>query len=306
MGHSTLIVAKPEWIGRVPDYGSPSIRRRQLAAELRRLRERVGLNGDEAAGQLGWSSSKISRIELHRTGIKAADLRKLLDLYGVSDARRQEVLALARDSGRTGWLEAVAAPFPPEYSAYLYAEAEAREVWNWEPQVVPGLLQTADYARAVMHAWQAMFNLPPGETDRRVEARIVRQQVLNRDQPLQLSAVLDESVLQRRFGDDRVIRKQLEMLVEMSQLPNIKLQVFLLSSADPIAAGPFSIMKFSQVFDIKLHDLVILEQMTGNYYLEDEDDTYKYHVAFQRLMDKALGPDQSRDLIAKLIRDLPS
>jgi len=287
----------------VPDYGSPSIRRRQLSAELRRLRERAGLNGDEAADRLGWSASKISRIELHRIGIKAADLRKLLDLYGVDDGRRQELLALAHDSGRTGWLEAIAAPFPPEYSAYLYAEAEAREVWNWEPQIVPGLLQTADYARAVMHSWQAMFNLPPGETDRRIEARMIRQQVLNRDPSLQLSAVLDESVLQRRFGDERVVRKQLKTLIEMSHQPNIRMQVFLLSNADPIAAGPFSVMKFPQVYDLKLPDLVVLEQMTGNFYLEDEEDTYKYHVAFERLMDKALNPAQSRDLIAKLVRD---
>jgi transcriptional regulator with XRE-family HTH domain len=287
----------------VPDYGSPSIRRRQLSAELRRLRERAGLNGDEAAERLGWSASKISRIELHRTEVKATDLRRLLDLYGVGDSRRQELLALARESSRSGWLEAVTAAFPPEYAAYLYAEAEAREVWNWEPQVVPGLLQTADYARAVMHGWQSMFSLPPGNTDRRVEARVVRQQVLNRDPPLELSAVLDESVLHRRFGDSRVMRQQLEKLIEISQMPNIRLQVFPLSSDDPIAAGPFSVMKFSQVFEIKLHDLVVIEQLTGNYYLEDEDETYKYHVAFQRLMANALDATKSRDFITRAIRD---
>lgn len=285
------------------DYGSPSIRRRQLAAELRRLRERSGLNGDEAAAQLGWSGSKISRIELHRTGIKIADLRRLLDIYGVRDIQRDELLALARESSRTSWIEAATASFPPEYAAYIYAEAEAREVWNWEPLVVPGLLQTADYARAVMRGWQSMFNLPPGNTDRRVDTRTLRQRALHREQPLQLSAVLDESVLHRRFGDSAVMRDQLQSLLEASQSSNIQLHIFPMNSDYPIATGPFSIMKFSQIFDLALHDLVVVEQLTGSYYLEDEEETHKYGVTYQHLIKNALDHDASRAAIAKAARD---
>ncbi len=132
----------------MPEYGSPTVRRRRLAAELRRLRERAGFTGDEVADRLGWSGSKISRIELHRTGIKLADLVLLLDLYNVADVHREGLMALGRESGKTGRLEAVAATFPGEHAAFLYAEAEAQSVWTWDPQVFPGLLQTADYARA--------------------------------------------------------------------------------------------------------------------------------------------------------------
>ena len=132
----------------MPDHGSPTVRRRRLAAELRRLRERAGFTGDEVAERLGWSGSKISRIELHRIGIKQADLLLLLDLYDVADAHRESLVALCRESSKTGRLEVVAATFPGEYAAFLYAEAEAESVWTWDPQIIPGLLQTADYTRA--------------------------------------------------------------------------------------------------------------------------------------------------------------
>src|SRR6266498_3022495 len=134
----------PRGAGRLPDYGSPTVRRRRLAAELRRLRERAGLTGDEVADRLGWSASKISRIELHRIGIKQADLLRLLDLYRVADVHRGSLVALADEARRTGRLEAVAASLPGKYAAFLYAEAEAKSVWTWDPQIVPGLLQTAD------------------------------------------------------------------------------------------------------------------------------------------------------------------
>jgi len=115
----------------VPDHGSPTVRRRRLAAELRRLRERAGFTGDEVAERLGWSGSKISRIELHRIGIKQADLLLLLDLYGVAEEHRESLVALGRESRKSGHLEAVTANFPDEYAAFLHAENEARTLWNW-------------------------------------------------------------------------------------------------------------------------------------------------------------------------------
>src|ERR1700722_2121512 len=127
------------------DRGSPAARGRRLAIELRRLRERKGLTGEDVAQRLGWSGSKVSRIERHRTGVKPADLRQMLALYGVEETYRKDLVALALDSVEKDPLQQVASSFPPEYAQYLSAEAEADSVWNWEPQVIPGLLQIADY-----------------------------------------------------------------------------------------------------------------------------------------------------------------
>ena len=178
----------------MPEYGSPAVRRRRLAAELRRLRERAGFRGEQVAEQLGWSASKVSRIELHRTGIKQRDLRQLLDLYGVQDEKhRESLIALAEESSKANRLDLATASLPEEYAASVIAEAEAQSVWTWDPLIVPGLLQTADYARSVMSGWREMFPVPPGEIERRVEARLLRQRVLAREPVFTLATVIDES-----------------------------------------------------------------------------------------------------------------
>jgi transcriptional regulator with XRE-family HTH domain len=286
----------------LPDPGSPTVRGRRLAAELRRLRERTGLTGDEVAERLGWSASKISRIELHRTKVKPADLRDLLDLYQVGEPRRSELLALAREATQKNWLEKVTAGFSPEYAAYLQAEAEARSVWNWEPQIVPGLLQTPAYTRAVMAGWQGMFPVPPGETQRRLDVRLMRQQLLTRDPPLEVSAVLDESVLHRRFGDAAVMRGQLERLIEASQLPNVEIRVVRLDVGTPLATGAFSYMQFPQVHEVSMQDIVAVEHLEGNYYLEEEEQTYVYRVAFEYAVSRSLDPARSRILIEETLQ----
>jgi transcriptional regulator with XRE-family HTH domain len=280
----------------VPEQGT-SVGSRRLAAELRRLRERAGLTGEEASEQLGWSGSKLSRIELHRIGVKQLDLRKLLELYGVGESHRDELLALARESKQKGLPQKATASFP--VATYADAEAEAESVWNWEPQLVPGLLQTPEYARAVRQLWQRMFPGPPSETDRWVEVRLLRQQVLTRDPPLQLSVVLDESVLRRRFGDKTVMRQQLAHLAEASELSNIELRIYPLDSeVPPLGTGAFSYMQFPQVHDVPLHDIVSVEHHEGTYDLEDEDQTFKYRVAFEYLMRGSLDPARSRALIS--------
>jgi transcriptional regulator with XRE-family HTH domain len=290
----------------LPDRGSRTLRGRRLATELRRLREATGLNGEEVADRLGWSGSKVSRIELHRTGIKQADLRKLLDLYEVGETRREELFALARESRSSDktWLEKATANFSAEYAAYLHAEAEAESVWNWEPQVVPGLLQTPEYARAVMHGWQSMFAVPPGDVERRVQTRVMRQQLLIKDSPLELSVVIDESVLRRRFGGKTVMRQQMERLVEVSELANVGLRVLPLEGDHPIGTGTFYYLKFPQVHDVSMPDIVAIEHMMGNYYLEDEEDTYKFLVTFRHLVTNSLDPDQSRKLITRAAREV--
>lgn len=281
-------------------YRSPNVRRRRLAAELRRLRERAGFIGEEVARRLEWSTSKVSRLERGQSGVKRTDLRRLLDLYRVDARRREELLALAEESQPSGRLKAISAGLPEDHVQFLSFEAEAESVWNWQPQIVPGLLQTEDYARAVMLGWHSMFTAPPSEVERRVEARRLRQQVLQRDPPLQLSVVMDESVLHRKLGEASVMRAQLEHIVEVSRLPNIKVRVLPLKSDPPVTTGAFTYVKFPQLHDVPLSDIVTFEHLTGTDQVEDQDETYKYGVAFQALEESALGLDQSREELVRV------
>ena len=288
----------------MPDHGSRTVRGRRLAAELRRLRERAGLTGEEAAERLGWSNSKISRIELHRTGVKPEDLDELLELYQVTKPQREQLLALARESRQENRLKSITARFPANLAAYVELEAHAESVWNWEPQIVPGLLQTPEYARAVMRSWESMFALPPGDTERRVQARLTRQQAITGDRPLELSVVMDESVLHRKLGGSALMREQLDRLTEISELPNVTLQIFPTGVEQPLAIGPFSYMQFGQLHEVPMHDIVSIEHLHGSYYLESEDQTHMYRVAFEYLTARSLDPAHSRDLIAKAAREM--
>ena len=284
------------------ERGSPSVRRRQLAAELRRLRERAGLTGDQAAVTLGWSPSKISRLETSQTGISADDLRKLIDLYQASDDQRAELQVLFKESSKTG--PARAANPPAGVAAFVYAEAEAEISWAWEPQVIPGLLQTENYARQTQLGWQSMFRLPPHELDAAVATRLLRQQALTRDQPLKLTAVIDESVLRRCFGDATVMREQLDKLAELSELPHVSIQVLPLSGSHPIGTGTFVYMRFAPISKLQLPDIVFVEQLVGDYYIEDPAETNKFKVTFEQLRLAALDEDLSRDLIVATRREL--
>jgi len=289
----------------VPEHGSPSVRRRRLAAELRRLRERAGFTGEDVAERLGWSTSKLSRIETSKSGIKQADLQLLLDLYRVGEAHRSELLALARESAKAAPMDdAALASFPVGYAAFVDAEAAAVERWDWEPQVVPGLLQTEDYARGVMRGWYEMFNLPPSDLELRVEARIARQHVLSRDQPLDLSVVLDESVIRRRFSSTSAMREQFDRLVESSHMPNVHINVLPLDADHPIGTGAFSYMRFAQEFDILFPDIVYVERLNGDYSIEDAAETNKYRVTFEQLRRRALGQAESRALIGDIAREI--
>lgn len=289
---------------RVAEHGSPSVRRRRLAAELRRLRERAGFLGEEVAARLGWSGAKLSRIETSKVGVKEDDLRLLLEIYRVDQLHREELLALAQESHRGGRLEVISAHLPEVHAEFLLVEAEAESVWDWEPQVVPGLLQTEEYARAVMLGWTAMFRLPSGEIDRRVEAQRIRQQVLERDPPLILSFVLDESVLRRKLGDASVMRRQLEHIIEVSRLPHVSVRILPMDSEHPVLTGAFTYTRFPRLHKVPLSDVATFEHLVGTGYSETEEDTNKYYVAFRALEERSLGADQSRDLITNAIREL--
>jgi transcriptional regulator with XRE-family HTH domain len=288
----------------LPEQGSPTVRGRRLAGELRRLRERAGMTGDEVAQRLGWSNSKVSRIELHRIGIKQADLRMLLDLYGVKEPHRSELQALARESRQKGRLERVTAELPAKYAEHLHREADAESLSFWDPQVVPGLFQTEDYTRELMLGWQSMFVLPPSDIDRRLEARLVRLQILTRDPPPELSMVIDESVLHRRYGGSSVMRDQLEKLIDMSELPNVALHILPLDGSHPVGTGAFYHMRFPQIHEVPLPDMVTIEHMLGNYYVEDDEESHKYWVVFEQLVAGSLGVQESREFIGTAIREL--
>ena len=290
----------------MPEYGSPSVRRRRLAAELRRLRERAGLIGEEVADRLGWSTSKLSRIETSKSGVKQEDLELLLDLYGVTEPHHSEVLALARESSTATVAvdEAAMSSFPVGYAGFVSAEAEAFRRWDWEPQVVPGLLQTENYAREVMSGWYTMFRLPPSELELRVEARMARQRVLIREKPLDLSVVIDESVIHRRFGTESVMRQQFDRLAEFSDIPNVVIQVLPLDGDHPIGTGAFSYMSFAQVHDVQFPDMVWIERLNGDYSIEDPAETNKYRVTFEHLREKALDPARSRALMLRITREV--
>jgi transcriptional regulator with XRE-family HTH domain len=285
------------------DRASQTIRRRRLAAELRRLREHAGLTGDEAAERLGWSGSKISRIETHRIGVKPTDLSKLLDLYEVDLSRREELTRFALESSRAGSLESAVAGLPADYADYLSAENEASSLWNWDPVVVPGLLQTEAYARAVIAGYQSMYHPPPGHAERRIALRRLRQQLLTRDPPVNLSVVIDESVLRRRFGDRTTMQEQMLRLAELADLPSVQIQVLPFSAQHPVTTGAFIYMQFTQVHDVPLHDLVTVEHVTATYYIEDEEQTFRYRMAFERLTEDALGPEESKDAILAAARE---
>jgi transcriptional regulator with XRE-family HTH domain len=282
----------------VPEPTSPTVRRRRLAAELRRLRERAGLTGDEVAEDVGWSASKVSRIETAQTAPRESDIRKLLALYDIGGRDADELLALAKEAAGKGWWETYSPTLPPEYSALIGMEAEAQSASSWAAQTVPGLLQTADYAREVTNGYlERIAPVPPSETGRRVEVRLARQQVLTRDHPLELRAVLDQSVLYRRFGDQDVMKSQLKKLLELSERANISLRILPLDGPHPIGTGAFVLLQFGDVHHVTHQDVVYIENLTGSRYVEEEDEVYRYRRSFDRLTELALDEAKSREVL---------
>ena len=278
--------------------GAPTVRQRRLAAELRRLRG--DLTGDDVAAALGWSPSKVSRYELARSTPKVAEVGKLLDYYGVTGSHREQILALAREAAQKGWWEAYSDALPEELTALIALEDEASSSWMWELDVIPGLLQTEEYARQVISGgYQIGIPLLPSQIDQRVEVRLRRQNTLTRGNPMELSVVLDESVLLRRNTDTQVMRTQLAHLLEVSELPNVTVQIFPLQTLHPVTTSSFLLLKFGRAHDTELNDVVSTEQLQSDLYFEGEADTHQYRRAFQALSDAALDPEQSRELILR-------
>lgn len=276
----------------------PAVRRRKLGAELRALRTSAGLTSGESARLVGWHQSKVSRIETGASGVKPADVRLLLDAYAVQDAQLRELLlALAgsdEGGGRHHWWHAYRGVLPPTYRDFISLESQASAMRTLETSVVPGLLQTPEYARAVTSA--SVDGLDDERLDALVEVRLARQDVLRSHPPLELTAVLDEAVLRREIGGPEVMARQLRRLLEAALLPQVRLQVLPFTAGAHIGiTGPFVIFSFSSTSDL---DVVVLDHLTSSLYLERKEDLQAYTEAFNTLQIHALSPEDSLDYIA--------
>lgn len=277
--------------------GSPTVRRRRLAAELRAIRESTGKSGDVVAAALRWSPSKISRYELARTGLKLREVEKLLDYYEVTGSRRTLLLTLAKDAALKGWWEEYADFISADYQQFIGLEHEASSMAIWHVEVVPGLLQTEGYARHIISSYNQVEPIAPGMVERLVRVRMLRQRVLARMPALQLAVVLDESVLRRRVGDDMVMYEQLRRLAQDADRPNVSLHILPLNAQHTVFGESFVIFRFGPDNDAILQDVVSAEHLKNAFQVEGERETYLHRIAFQMLVGASLDPAASRALI---------
>lgn len=279
--------------------GSPTVRRRRLATELREIREGKGVSGDAVAKALHWSPSKISRYERAKTGLPPREVERLLDYYGITGSRREVLLALARDASQKGWWEDYGDSLSHDYQQFIGLEDEASAIAVWQFDVVPGLLQTETYARSIISTYSQIETVTPGMIDRLVKVRMRRQHIVTRESGLELSVVIDESVLQRRVGDDSMMYEQLQRLARDADRPNVTVQVLPLDEPHPVFAESFVIFRFNADSDAGLKDVVSIEHLRNDFSLEGEKETYLHWLAFQMLTRAALDPDRSKELILK-------
>jgi transcriptional regulator with XRE-family HTH domain len=278
--------------------GSPTVRRRRLAAELRGIRESKGKSGDTVASALKWSPSKISRYERARTGLRPREVERLLDYYQITGARRALLLTLAEDAAQKGWWEEFGDSLSEDYQQFIGLEHEATSMAIWHVDVVTGLLQTEAYAKHIISSYGRVEPIPPGMIGRLVRVRMQRQQVLDREE-LQLLVVLDESVLKRRIGDESVMYEQLQRLARDADRPNLTLQILPLDAHHRVFGESFVIFGFGDDSDAMLQDVVSTEHLRSGFTLEGERETYLHRIAFQMLAEASLDPVASRALILK-------
>jgi transcriptional regulator with XRE-family HTH domain len=291
---------RPSWVA---DFGSSAVRQRLLASELRRLRRRARLTGKDVAARFGWSEAKLSRIENGLARVKRSDLDAFMDLYEVDERHRSELTALAEESRQADPLEEFEGELPEGHFRFLAAEQEAEAMWNWEPQVVPGLLQIEDYTRALLQPWTALFRRPPAEVERRVETRLLRLNLLSKTPPLELSFVIDQSVLLRGFAVPSVMRDQLAHIAEMSERPNMELRILPLGGSPVSGTTAFVYFKFPPIHGVPAPDAVALEHLQGTTFIEPEVDVYAYQVVFNALREASLSAQASRDMLARVSRE---
>ncbi|MBF6415950.1 helix-turn-helix domain-containing protein [Nocardia cyriacigeorgica] len=295
------MIAEPDDDGRVQSVVAergPTVLRIALGGQLRKLREGKGITREAAGDAIRGSHAKISRLELGRTGFKERDIRDLLTLYGVHDPdERESFLELARKANEPGWWHRYSDLLPSWFGTYLGLEQAATKIRTYEAHLVPGLLQTPEYTRAVV-----TLGYEDADTDRRVAVRQRRQEILHRSDPPFVWAVIDEAALHRPVGGADVHRAQMHHLVELAQLPNVTIQVVPYSAGEHAAAGSsFSILRFAEP---ELPDIVYLEHLTSALYLDRREDLALYLSVMDRLSVQAARPERSIEIISDYAKGL--
>jgi len=278
----------------------PTVLRILLGSQLRMLREVKGITREEAGYAIRASGSKISRMELGRVSFKERDVTDLLKLYGVDEDETATLVALATQANSPGWWHKYGDVLPDWFQVYVGLEEAASLIRLYEVQFVPGLLQTADYARAVVRLGQP--GAAPEEIERRISLRMGRQELLTKPGGPRLWAIVDEAALRRPIGGKEVMRAQLEQLILATEEPQVTLQVMPFRSGGHAAeAGAFTIMRFPEP---DLPDVVYLEQLTSALYLDKRDDVEKYTEVMERLSVESESPERSVDILSGMLEEV--
>jgi transcriptional regulator with XRE-family HTH domain len=280
--------------------GGPTVRRRQLMAELRRLREATRLTQEEVASQLDWHATKVMRIETGRTAPHPNDVRVMLGLYGVADSGvLAGLLKLAKDARQRGWWYSYKDVLLSRFELFLGLESEADSIRDFELSMIPGLLQTDDYARELI---RGLMTYDPAEVERRVQLRMHRQRIMERDESPQLWAILDEAAVRRVVGGKAIMKAQLLHLANTAEHARITIQVLPYGAGPhPGQAGPFIILGFAEPTE---PEVVYMETVGGNLYVDKPEEVRLFTTVFDQLRAVALSPAQSRAMLQALAGEL--
>jgi transcriptional regulator with XRE-family HTH domain len=276
----------------------PTVRRRQLGRELRRLREESQLLAEQLADRLGCSPSRISRLETARIRITPGTVHEILDVLEIHGDERTRLVALAREAEEPGWWQSVADSLTYEYSTYIALESEATTIMAFEPIVINGLLQTDDYIRAIHQ--QGAGHRTPEDVEARITARRERRAVLTKPNPVHLHVVMDESVLHRVIGSTEILQAQLRHVIELAKLPNITIQILPFDRPNSVAllTGPIALMEFD---DPSHGSVMYVESLAGDLYVEKPEAVRQKVTIFNELRLGALNPDSSAKMIKKAL-----
>ncbi len=285
----------PEEGTAVPSSRAPTVRQRRLGVALRRLRENSGLSTDLVGRRLSWSASKVSRIETARIGVRESDVKRMLKLYKAADHASNELLALAREAASPGWWTRYAG-LSEDQAAFCALEDEADVALAYEGQLVPGLLQTEDYARLLIEGWAEIVPVPPSSVERDLEVRLRRQRLLRPPRSLRLSVILDEAVLWHRIGDAAVMRRQLDRLVELAGTPNVELRVLPLDADHSATIPAFTLLEFSPSFEVTFPAVVHSESHPLSLG-QDETVAHEHRRVFDWLSKRSLDHRESIQMI---------
>ena len=281
--------------------GGPTVLRMLLGAQLRRLREHATISRDDAGYHIRASGSKISRMELVRVSFKERDVTDLLEYYGVTDpAEREKLVQLTREANATPWYQKFQDVVPDWFHVFVGLEEAAQLIRVYEVQFVPGLLQTEEYARAII--MQGAPGVDPDEVERRVALRMGRQKLLTRENPPRYWVIMDEAALRRPMGGRDVHFAQIERLIDLVGEPNITLQVMPFRYGGHAAdGGAFTIMRFPET---DLPDVVYMEYLTGAHYIDKPEEVERYAAVMERLSVAGTSPDRTREILTGMLKDI--